>query len=167
MDESFVHSLYREITGKLIEKGLTVTAMESCTAGMIASLLTDTEGSSAVFPGAFVTYSNRGKILCGVPEETVSGYGVYSKETAAAMAAACRKTYGTDIGIGVTGTFGNADPMNPDSVPGVVWFCIDFGDRVYTDQVTGITAPDRRSSKILAAEAVGKMLLGLLTDGRQ
>ena len=43
-----------------------ITTMESCTAGQIASLLTDTSGSSAIIEGAFVTYSNDAKITCGV-----------------------------------------------------------------------------------------------------
>ena len=41
------------------------------------------------------------------------------------MAEACRKAYGADIGIGVTGTMGNVDPANPEaSVPGQVYFAI-------------------------------------------
>ena len=39
---------YELLTKKLIEKNLTITTMESCTAGLIMSLITDTEGSSAI-----------------------------------------------------------------------------------------------------------------------
>lgn len=125
MAEQKIRDDYRKITETLIEKGKTVTTMESCTSGLIASLITDTEGASAVLKGAFVTYSNIGKIMQGVPEETIEKYSVYSKETAIAMADACRKTYAADYGIGVTGTMGNVDPANADaSVPGRVYFAI-------------------------------------------
>ena len=64
-----VRGKFRAITHELIERKLTVTAMESCTGGQIASLLTDTEGSSEVFKGSLVTYSNEAKIRYGVPED--------------------------------------------------------------------------------------------------
>ena len=103
--------------------------MESATSGQIASLITDTEGASAVLKGAFITYSNEAKILQGVPAETIEKYTVYSCETAEAMARACMKAYGADLGIGVTGTMGNVDPANPEaSVPGQVYFAIGVRD---------------------------------------
>ena len=101
-----------------------ITTMESCTAGQIASLLTDTSGSSAIIEGAFVTYSNDAKIQIGVSEKIINEYGVYSKETAAEIAMVCREFYDADIGIGVTGTFGNVDPKNKDSAPGEVFFAV-------------------------------------------
>ena len=124
IDEEAVRRKYETLTKSLIKQDLTITTMESCTSGQVASLITDTEGSSAVMKGAFVTYSNEAKILQGVPEEIIDEYGVYSERTAAAMAEACRRTYQADIGIGITGSFGNADPNNSDSVPGEVYFAI-------------------------------------------
>lgn len=124
--EAAVRDEYRKLTKLLIKKGMTLTTMESCTSGLIVSLVTDTEGASAVVKGAYVTYSNEAKLMQGVPTEVIERYGVYSKETAAAMAAACRKSYGSDIGIGVTGTLGNVDVNNADSVPGQVYFAIDL-----------------------------------------
>ena len=124
-NESEIRNHYHELTDLLIERGLTITTMESATSGQLASLITDTEGSSAVLKGAFVTYCNEAKILQGVPAEILERYTVYSGETAEAMAGACRKAYDADIGIGVTGTMGNVDPANPEaSVPGQVYFAI-------------------------------------------
>jgi PncC family amidohydrolase len=85
-DEKNIREQYRVFTKMLIEKKLTITTMESATGGQIASLITDTEGSSAVLKGAFVTYCNEAKIMQGVPAETIERFSVYSKETAAAMA---------------------------------------------------------------------------------
>ena len=116
---------YEKLTKFLIKNHLTITTMESATAGQIASLITDTEGSSAVLKGAFVTYSNEAKILQGVPREIIEEHSVYSRETAAAMAMACLEAYQADVGIGVTGTMGNTDPANAEaSVPGQVYFAI-------------------------------------------
>ena len=124
-NESAIRARYADITRSLIATGKTITTMESATSGQIASLITDTEGASAVMKGAFVTYSNEAKIMQGVPAEIIAEYSVYSRETAAAMAEACRRAYGADIGIGVTGTMGNVDPANAEvSVPGCVYFAI-------------------------------------------
>lgn len=50
------------IIKKLIDTHTTVSTMESCTSGMIASTITDTEGASVIFPGGYVTYLNETKI---------------------------------------------------------------------------------------------------------
>ena len=81
VSEAAVRGKYTELTLGLIRRGLTITTMESCTSGQIASLITDTEGSSAVLKGAFVTYSNEAKIMQGVPAAIIGTYGVYSAET--------------------------------------------------------------------------------------
>ena len=78
--------VFKPLTKLLIEKKLTITTMESATSGQIASLITDTEGSSAVLKGAFVTYCNEAKIMQGVPAEIIDKYTVYSTQTAEAMA---------------------------------------------------------------------------------
>lgn len=124
--EKRVRDNYRALTTLLIEKGMSISTMESMTSGQIASLITDEEGASGIFKGAFVTYSNEAKIKNGVPAEVIDRYGVYSKETASAMAHAAAEAYGADIGIGVTGTTSNPDPVNGDSIPGQVYFSIEI-----------------------------------------
>ena len=156
--EARVRSGYAELTRFLIREKLSITAMESCTAGQIASLITDTEGSSAVLKGSFVTYSNEAKIREGVPEDVIRRYGVYSVETAEEMAKACRAAYGADIGIGVTGSFGNPDPANGDSVPGQVYFAVDIRGKVTRASRTLAPEPDRLSYKMAMAEEILKLL---------
>ena len=116
------------IIKKLIDTHTTISTMESCTSGMIASTITDTEGASAIFPGGYVTYLNETKIFIGVEEEIIQKYGVYSKECAEAMAKTVQEKLHTDIAVGITGTTGNIDPNNSDSVQGVVYFCIRIKD---------------------------------------
>lgn len=57
---------------KLISSGTTISTMESCTSGLIASMITDTEGASAIFPGGYVTYLNQTKIFVGVDEGIIN-----------------------------------------------------------------------------------------------
>lgn len=160
-DETEIRKNYRRLTEFLIREKLTITTMESATAGQIASLITDTEGASAVIKGAFITYCNEAKIMQGVPAEIIECYSVYSRETAEAMAIACRKTYQADIGIGITGTMGNIDPANElVSVPGRVYFaiCMDEpgqeSDRVNSWHIELPAQPDRLQYKLAVAQEI-------------
>lgn len=161
--EQEIRDNYRRLTKLLIEKRLTITTMESATSGQIASLITDTEGSSAVLKGAFITYCNEAKIMQGVPAEILDKYTVYSKETAEAMAQACVKAYDANIGIGVTGTMGNVDPANPDaSVPGQVYFAISFGGVMESYYIELPPQPSRLVYKLAVAEEIYERLMDRL-----
>ncbi len=159
IDETKVRKHYEKLTKYLIKNKRTITTMESATAGQIASLITDTEGSSAILPGAVVTYSNDVKEMYGVPEQLMEFYGVYSKECAQAMAESCRRHMEADIGIGITGTFGNVDPNNIyESRPGEVYFAFAFPKRTLTYEVRIAPQPSRYAYKLAAAEEVYKKL---------
>ncbi|WP_408071988.1 CinA family protein [Butyrivibrio sp. JL13D10] len=146
INEISVIKKYEKITKYLIKKKLTISTMESCTAGMVASFLTDTEGSSATLKGAYITYSNEAKIKQGVPADVIQKNGVYSPQTALAMATACMDSYNADIGIGVTGTLGNTDPDNADSVPGEVHLGLiypaSYHSKISTDTCNPKTSAD-------------------------
>lgn len=162
MTEQEVRNKYEEITKTLIDKKLTITTMESCTAGLLSSLITDTEGSSQVLKGAFVTYSNEAKIMQNVPAETIDKYGVYSEETAREMALTCKNTYAANIGIGVTGTMGNIDPENSDSIPGEVYFAIAFGNSLSSEHVSLSPRDSRFLYKLSVADIIADKLLDIL-----
>lgn len=157
-----VRARWAAITAKLIAKNLTVSAMESCTGGQLASLLTDTEGASAVVKGAFVTYSNEAKVMQGVSSQVISQFGVYSAETAEQMAKACRRAYGADLGIGITGTFGNPDPNNPEGQLGQVWFAIAQDGICRTYELRLTAQPSRLLYKLAVCDAVAGALEELL-----
>ena len=152
--ERKVRDKFRFITKTLIEKKLTVTTMESCTSGLVASLLTDTEGASAVLKGAFITYSNEAKIKQNVPAATIDKYGVYSEETAREMADAARSAYSADIAVGVTGTMGNADPANNDSTPGEVFFAIASKEGIKSFHISVPVQDSRYEYKLYVADAI-------------
>ena len=77
----------RHLLELLRDKNLTLATAESCTGGLIASMITSLPGASDTFDRGFVTYSNEAKIeALGVPTETIEQHGAVSPETARAMA---------------------------------------------------------------------------------
>ncbi|MGI5875065.1 MAG: CinA family protein [Bacillota bacterium] len=96
-----------DIVRKLIAKGVTVAAAESCTGGKIAAAVTDVAGASAIFGYGLVTYSNEAKVkLLGVSEKTLLEHGAVSEETAREMAAGLSRVSGADAAVAVTGIAG-------------------------------------------------------------
>jgi nicotinamide-nucleotide amidase len=88
-------------------KGLTLATAESCTGGMVAERLTSIPGSSDVYVGSVIAYSDEIKMLeLGVPRDTLGAHGAVSAETAAAMASGVRERLGADVGVAVTGIAG-------------------------------------------------------------
>ncbi len=124
-----------DIAAKLIKENITISTIESCTSGLVASTITDTEGASAIFKGGFVTYSNEIKEKVGVDHSIIEKYGVYSKECAYEMAKTAKEFFKTDIAISITGTTGNIDPNNSDSIKGKAYFCIIYLDKIHNFEI--------------------------------
>jgi len=108
------HLFSREETGtaelvleRLRAGGLTLATAESCTGGLVAARLTDVPGSSDVFLGSVVAYSDEVKAgQLGVPRAVLDEHGAVSAETAEAMARGVRERLGADVGVAVTGVAG-------------------------------------------------------------
>ena len=102
-----VESLEAVASGLLRERGLTLSAAESCTGGLIAKRMTDLAGASNVFRGGVVSYTNEVKAgVLGVPEALLEEYGAVSEPVARSMAECCRKICGSDLAVSVTGVAG-------------------------------------------------------------
>ena len=102
-----VDSLEAVSSGLLREKGLTLSAAESCTGGLVAKRITDLPGASAVFRGGVVSYTNDVKAqVLGVPEKLLEAFGAVSEPVARAMAERCRMICGSDLAVSVTGVAG-------------------------------------------------------------
>ena len=97
-----------EALGKILKaKGLTIACAESCTGGLVSSMITDIPGSSEYLMGSVVSYTDHIKHkLLGVRQETLDAYTAVSRETAKEMAEGIRRVIGTDIGVSVTGLAG-------------------------------------------------------------
>jgi nicotinamide-nucleotide amidase len=89
------------------QRSVTLATAESCTGGMVAAELTEVPGSSSVFVGSAVTYSDEMKQrLLGVPGEVLQRHGAVSAETAKAMADGARAQLGAGVAVAVTGVAG-------------------------------------------------------------
>ena len=88
-------------------RGLTLSAAESCTGGLIAKRITDVPGASGVFMGGVVSYTNivKHRVL-GVPADMLEEYGAVSAPVARAMAEGARKATTADCAVSVTGVAG-------------------------------------------------------------
>jgi nicotinamide-nucleotide amidase len=114
-----------EVTAELLmTKGMTLSAAESCTGGLVSSKLTDIPGISKVFNRGIVCYSNQSKIEnLGVRPETLDKYGAVSMETAVEMAQGMRRLSGTDIAVSITGIAGPDGGM-PEKPVGLVYVAV-------------------------------------------
>ena len=102
-----VSSLEEVVITRLRQQGLTLSAAESCTGGLIAKRITDLPGASCVFRGGVVSYTNEVKAsVLGVPQETLDRYGAVSEPVARAMAEGVRRITGSDLSVATTGLAG-------------------------------------------------------------
>ena len=123
----------------LNQRGLTIASMESCTGGLLSSVLTDVPGSSAYFKGGLICYDAASKIANGVSDKILGNYGIISPETALAMAKSARKIFKTDVGIGITGVAG---PSKQEGKPvGTVFAAISLEAK---DRNFAMKLPPRR-----------------------
>ena len=117
----------------LIERGLSVATAESCTGGLVAQLLTDVPGISAVFREGWVTYTDQAKReRLGVPAELLERHGAVSEPVALAMAEGAARASGARLALAVTGIAG-PDGGSPAKPVGLVWFglCVDGWARAF------------------------------------
>ncbi|MBL0927148.1 MAG: nicotinamide-nucleotide amidohydrolase family protein [Phycisphaerales bacterium] len=104
------------VIGLLRQRGERLTAAESCTGGLLASMLTEVPGSSDVFDGSWVAYANRVKTAeLGVEEGLIAARGAVSEEVARAMAEGARRRAGAAHALAITGIAGpsGAAPGKP------------------------------------------------------
>ena len=99
--------LSSSIVKKLIKKKMTISFAESCTGGLLASVITAESGSSKTFKFGIVTYSNEAKIkFLKVPKKTIKKYGAVSSETCRSMVGNLNRICKTNIAISITGIAG-------------------------------------------------------------
>jgi nicotinamide-nucleotide amidase len=101
---------------RLIDRKATLSTAESCTGGMIGTLLTDVPGSSRAYLGGAVSYSNDLKqSLLGVPKEMLAREGAVSEAVARTMAEGARGRFKSDYALSVTGIAGpgGGSPAKP------------------------------------------------------
>ncbi|HEY0343629.1 MAG TPA: competence/damage-inducible protein A, partial [Solirubrobacteraceae bacterium] len=106
----------------------TIAVAESCTGGLVCARLTERPGSSEVFRGGLVVYSNEAKIaLAGVDPALIADHGAVSQEVAEALADGARARLDADVGVGVTGIAGPGG-TSPGKPVGLVWLSVSHRD---------------------------------------
>ena len=160
-----VNSIQEVCLNLLKEKGLTLGTAESCTGGLIAKLITDLPGASAVLKGGVVSYTNEVKAgVLGVPQALLDQYGAVSPQVAEAMARGARKVLGCDIALSATGVAG-PDPDDRGNPVGLVYLGLAYGeDCIVQEYHAGKVDRDRvrRLSAGTALDMVRRYLTGLL-----
>ena len=149
----------------LMEKKLKIATAESCTAGMLSSMITEVPGSSEVFDFGISAYANRIKTeALGVPESVIKRHGAVSEHTAAYMALGVRKLSGADIGIGITGVAG---PGASEHKPvGLVYIALADKENIWVRKTTLGHGSDerekvRRNSAKMALDLVRRYVCSL------
>jgi len=105
-------------------RNITLCTAESCTGGYLSHLITLQPGSSKVFLGGVVSYSNHLKeLMLDVTEETLYSYGAVSGQTVREMASGAQNRYGSDYAVSVSGIAG-PDGGTPDKPVGTVWIAV-------------------------------------------
>lgn len=118
------------IVQTLSEKQLTIATAESCTGGMLASMLVDVPGSSQVFLEGFITYSNEAKMArLDVRQQDLEQYGAVSAVVAEQMARQAMLKSGSDFGLATTGIAGPSGGT-VDKPVGLVYMAIAYKDQV-------------------------------------
>jgi nicotinamide-nucleotide amidase len=99
-----VEALLRSVLERAGVQGMSIATAESCTGGMLASLLTDVQGSSGVFERGFVVYSDPAKCeLLGLAQRDIDRCGAVSQEVAVAMAEGALRNSKADLAMSTTG----------------------------------------------------------------
>mgnify|MGYP003396100197 CR=1 FL=1 len=102
-----MNSIIKQIHTVLIKKRKTLAVAESCTGGLLSSLLTNYSGSSDFFILGAIVYSNFSKhLLAKIPLAVINKHGAVSQPVAVTLAKNIRKIAKTDYGIGITGIAG-------------------------------------------------------------
>jgi PncC family amidohydrolase len=160
------HPLAVELGRLLSARGLTLALAESCTGGLIGSMITDVPGSSAYFLGSAVTYAYSAKEnILGVKHETLLTQGAVSAETAAEMAKGAQRIFGADIAASVTGIAG-PDGAMPGKPVGLVHIHLSAADAEIGER--HVWDADRMGNKLLSAEAVARLVIRYMEgEGKQ
>ena len=154
-------NLSLKIVKLLTKKKLTVSFAESCTGGLLASLITSISGSSKVFNMGLVTYSNNAKVkLLKVPKKTITKYGAVSYETCLSMVKNLSKISKANISISITGVAGPNGGTKAKPV-GLVYIGLKKGSKIIVKK-NYFKSKKRITIQKASAKQALKMILNIL-----
>jgi len=150
-----------EIGKVCYENRFRIAVAESMTAGKLADLICSVSGASRYFQGGLVCYMPEIKAFIGVTEDTISRFGIYSREVAAAMALGTVSRFGSDVAVGITGI---AEPDVENPTPGA-WVAVEFQGKIVTRHVLCEKGTGRNEARDQVAREALELLLGVLKEG--
>lgn len=153
-------SIEKQTVELLKSKKLKLATAESCTGGLISKRITDVSGSSEVFEGGVVCYSNRFKEnVLGVSPETLKKYGAVSRETAREMVKGVLSLTKADIAVAVTGIAGlSSDDTNKPV--GLVYIAVSDGKSTIVKKLlNNFTGDVREQNRNISADTALEMIM--------
>jgi PncC family amidohydrolase len=124
----------KPLVKKLIKKNLKISFAESCTGGMLASLITSISGASKIFNIGLITYSNQAKIkFLKVNKNIIKNYGAVSHECCLAMVNNLSKISKANINVSITGIAGPKGGSKQKPV-GLVYIGIKKGSKTHINK---------------------------------
>ena len=147
----------RRLLDKACERDLTLATAESCTGGMLASLLTDVQGVAHAFDRGFVTYSEESKTeLLGVPAGLIAEKGAVSREVAIAMAEGALARSHANIVVAITGFADKGEE------PGLVHFACARAGRKTSHREEHFGPVGRGATRIASMRVAVEMMTEML-----
>ena len=149
--------IVESVSGALRSRRMRLATAESCTAGLIATRLTDLPGASEIFVGGVVAYENAVKqALLEVPEDMLVRHGAVSEAVAVQMATGVARSLAADVGVAVTGIAGPGGGTDEKPV-GTVWLAVSGLGRPTSEHIRFVG--DRQAVRERAAQAAFALLL--------
>jgi nicotinamide-nucleotide amidase len=147
----------RRLLQKASERDLRLATAESCTGGMLASLLTDVQGVAHAFERGFVTYSNHAKNeMLGVPMDLIEEKDAVSREVALAMAEGALARSRANIALAITGFADAGDE------PGLVHFACARAGRATTHREEHFGPGGRGATRVKCMKVAVEMMTEML-----
>lgn len=151
-----VHDLLRRVC----DEQLRLATAESCTGGLLASVLTDVEGCSHAFDRGFVVYSEAAKKdVLGLGDDLLARHGAVSRPAAIAMAEAALRRSRADVAFAVTGFAGPAGHTDEEGL--VHYACARAGrETLHREAHHGAIGrgPIRIRCLAVAVDMIGRMI---------
>ncbi len=152
--------LVNQVGTHLQNRGWRVAVAESCTGGLLGSVLTAKPGSSAYFYGGVISYSNQAKVdFLGVNPATLAKWGAVSEAVAREMAEGIRQKCGVELGVAITGIAGPTGGTSEKPV-GQVW--IALASWTETLARCGQCPGDRQQVRCMAVNSALKLVRDFL-----
>jgi nicotinamide-nucleotide amidase len=135
----------KSINKALKNTGLSIVTAESCTAGMIAAVLSRADGAGEVLHGGFVTYTKKHKnSALGVSSDLLRDKGAVNEEVVTQLATGALKHSPASVSLAVSGVLGPKEDEDGNPV-GLVYFCCmrSRGQPVVVKEEFGKKEPDQ------------------------